>query len=48
MVKFTMANGQVDEYPLSWCIERENAYKAIVYFYVNSGGKSPHINWQVA
>jgi len=45
-VEFIMANGQVDEYPLSWCIDKEWAYKALAYFYVNSGEQSPHIKWQ--
>lgn len=47
-IEFLMANGQADEYPLSWCIEKEWAYKALAYFFVNTGEQSPHINWQVA
>jgi len=34
---FRLANGQVDEYPLSWCVGVEQCYKAIAYFYVNQG-----------
>jgi hypothetical protein len=45
LVDFIMANGQVDEYPLSWCIDKERAYKVLEYFYVNSGEQSPHIKW---
>ena len=47
VVEFCLSNGQVDEYPLSWCISSESAYKALAYFYVNSGEKSPHITWQI-
>ena len=47
-IEYTLANGQVDEYPLSWCIDKEWAYMALAYFYVNSGEQSPYINWQVA
>lgn len=46
--EFILGNGQADEYPLSWCIDKEWAYKAFAYFYVNEGEQSPHINWQVA
>lgn len=42
---FRLANGQVDEYPLSWCIEVEQCYKAISYFYVNQGTAPAWINW---
>lgn len=35
-----------DEYPLSWCIDLESAYKALSYFFVNDGEKSPYINWE--
>ncbi|ARU57248.1 hypothetical protein OLMES_3207 [Oleiphilus messinensis] len=47
LIEFTIGNGQVDEYPQSWCIDNEAAYKALAYFYVNSGQKSPHIDWQI-
>lgn len=42
---FKRANGQVDEYPLSWCVEVEQCYKAIAYFYVNRGGAPTWIKW---
>jgi len=48
LIEFRLANGQVDEYPQSWCIEKEAAYKAIAYFLVNSGERSPHIAWHTA
>ena len=43
---YTLSNGQVDEYPLSWCIEVENCYKAIAYFYVNEGAKPNWVEWR--
>lgn len=48
MTEFLLANGQTDEYPLSWCIDKEMAYKAMVYFFVNAGDQSPHIAWHAA
>jgi hypothetical protein len=45
-LEFRLSNGQVDEYPLSWCIESEWAYKGLAYFYENNGERSPYIEWQ--
>jgi hypothetical protein len=42
---YTLANGQVDEYPLSWCIEVEQCYKAVSYFFVNEGAKPEWVTW---
>jgi hypothetical protein len=41
-----LANGQVDEYPLAWCLDPEFAYKGLAYFFVNGGEKSPYIQWR--
>jgi hypothetical protein len=41
-----LANGQVDEYPLAWCLGPEFAYKGLAYFFVNAGEKSPYIQWR--
>ena len=43
---YTLANGQVDEYPLAWCIDIEQCYKAITYFFVNDGAKPNFVPWQ--
>jgi hypothetical protein len=43
---YQLANGQVDEYPLSWCIDLERCYKAIAYFFVNDGARYDFIEWQ--
>ena len=43
--EFTLGNGQVDEYPLTWCIAVEQCYKAIAYFCVNEGEKPGWIAW---
>jgi hypothetical protein len=43
---FRLANGQIDEYPLSWCVDDlEQCYKAIAYFFVNDGLKPEWIRW---
>ena len=42
---YTLSNGQVDEYPLSWCIEVEQCYKALAYFFANEGGKPEWVSW---
>ena len=44
-INFVLANGQIDTFPLVWCIDKEFAYKGLAYFFVNYGEKSPHINW---
>jgi hypothetical protein len=43
---YTLSNGQVDKYPLSWCIDLEQCYKAIAYFFVNEGAQPVFIAWQ--
>ena len=48
MVEFVLANGQVDQYPKSWCIEAELALKGLAYFYFNNGIKSEYIEWSKA
>lgn len=42
---YTLSNGQVDEYPLSWCIDLEQCYRAIAYFFVNEGRQPGWITW---
>ncbi len=42
---FRLANGQDDEFPLAWCIDIEQCYKAVAYFYVNDGEKPEWIDW---
>jgi hypothetical protein len=46
--KYRLSNGQEDEYPLSWCIDIRQCYKAIAYFYVNKGLKPEWIRWHEA
>jgi hypothetical protein len=43
---YTLANGQVDEYPLSWCIDLQRCYQALMYFFVNSGAQPDWVTWQ--
>ena len=45
VASYTLSNGQVDEYPLSWCIEVEQCYKALAYFFANEGGKPEWVPW---
>jgi len=45
-IKFKLSNGQVDEHPVRWCIESEQAYKVLAFFYENNGKQSPYIEWQ--
>lgn len=43
---YTLSNGQVDEYPLAWCIPVEDCYKAVAYFYVNEGERPGWVKWK--
>jgi hypothetical protein len=43
--EFRLSNGQRDEYPLSWCIDVEQCYKAMAYFFENAGAKPDWITW---
>ena len=43
---YVLSNGQADEYPLSWCIDLEQCYKAIGYFFVNDGARYEIAVWQ--
>jgi hypothetical protein len=42
---YTLSNGQVDSYPLSWSIELDSCYQALAYFFVNDGAKPDWIKW---
>ncbi|MEQ1517619.1 MAG: hypothetical protein ABL931_14140 [Usitatibacteraceae bacterium] len=42
---FKLSNGQINEYPLSWCIGVEQCYKVIAYFFENAGEKPDWITW---
>jgi hypothetical protein len=43
---YKLSNGQLDEYPLKWCIDIALCWKAIEYFFVNDGAKPPFVHWQ--
>jgi len=48
LVSFTLANGQVDEYPQNWCVDSQAAHQGIRFF-LESGGKRPeNIRWSVS
>jgi hypothetical protein len=43
---YTLANGQVDEYPRSWCVPIEQCYEAIAHFFRNDGARYDLVAWQ--
>jgi hypothetical protein len=43
---YVLSNGQIDEYPLSWCVNLEECYKAFAYFFVNDGARYDFIAWR--
>jgi hypothetical protein len=45
-VQYRLSNGQLDEYPASWCVDVEDCYKALAYFFVNEGLRPDWIKWQ--
>lgn len=45
VASYVLDNGQEDEYPLAWCIDVEQCYKAIAYFCVNNGAQPAWISW---
>ena len=45
---YELSNGQIDELPLSWCIDLEQCFRAIAYFFVNDGARYDIVTWQVA
>ncbi|MGT2469112.1 Imm1 family immunity protein [Mesorhizobium atlanticum] len=48
MCAYTLANGQIDEYPRSWCVPLKRCYEAIVYFFHSGGGRYELVAWQEA
>lgn len=44
-VFYVLSNDQVDEYPLAWCIDIEQCYKALAYFFVNNGTMPNWVSW---
>ena len=42
---YTLGNGQVDDYPLAWCIDVEQCLKALAYFFVNEGSRPEWVAW---
>lgn len=47
-VQYTLGNGQVDEYPRSWCISLETCYMALAFFFVNDRMRPERLRWQEA
>jgi hypothetical protein len=44
-ISYTLSNGQVDQYPSSWCLDVEQCYKAVAYFCVNQGAAPDWVTW---
>jgi hypothetical protein len=45
---YELANGQVDEYPLAWCIDVKQCYKALAYFFANGGAQTDWVSWHAS
>lgn len=45
-VNYRLSNGQTDEYPAAWCVPVEQCYKALAYFFVNSGLRPEWLAWR--
>ena len=45
MLSFTLANGQVDEYPASWTVTAEHAREALEQFF-RTGTRPPVVQWR--
>ena len=48
VASYILANGQIDEYPLAWCIDVEQCYKALAFFFVNEGTRPDWVSWHVS
>lgn len=42
---FTLGNGQVDEYPLAWCIDVAQCLQALIDFRDRDGARPESITW---
>jgi hypothetical protein len=42
---FRLSNGQDDQYPLSWCLDTDECYKALIEFFSQNGEKPKCIEW---
>lgn len=43
---YTLSNGQVDEYPLAWCIGLPRCHDAVVHFFASAGGRFDGVAWR--
>lgn len=43
---YLLANGQVDEYPESWCVDAEHCQQALLAFFRTGGARPAAIAWQ--
>ena len=45
MVHYSLGNGQVDQYPLSWCIDLAQCREALLHFFTHQGERDPRVKW---
>ena len=43
---YLLANGQVDEYPESWCVDLEHCQQAFVAFFRTVGARPAGVAWE--
>lgn len=48
VASYELANGQTDEYPLAWCIDVEQCYRTMTYFFANEGAQPNCIFWHAS
>lgn len=47
-VCFRLDNGQLDSYPLAWCIDIGECLAALAFFHANAGARPAQVTWQEA
>lgn len=47
-VAYCLSNGQIDEYPGSWCIPLETCYAALIFFFASEGERPDWIHWRTS
>jgi hypothetical protein len=47
-VAYTLSNGQVDEYPISWCVPVAQCFEALAFFFSSAGQRTESIAWHAA
>lgn len=45
LIEYRLSNGQVDEYPASWCIPAKVCYQVVIDFCLHNGARPDWIGW---